>query len=107
MNYILRFLPQVENDAIAAYAWYESKSEGLGNDFLLTFYSNAEDIIYNPFLYLKAYRDFRRRLMKRFPYAIYYRIIGHQVVVFGVFHCARDPRTIYRQLRGRERLEGL
>jgi hypothetical protein len=26
MTYVLRFLPKVEEDAVAAYAWYEKKS---------------------------------------------------------------------------------
>jgi hypothetical protein len=26
MTYVLRFLPEVEEDAVAAYAWYEKKS---------------------------------------------------------------------------------
>jgi hypothetical protein len=30
MTYTLRFLPAVEEDAIGGYAWYESKSPGLG-----------------------------------------------------------------------------
>ena len=29
MTYVLRFLPEVEEDAIAAYAWYEEKAQGL------------------------------------------------------------------------------
>ena len=34
MTYTLRFLPQVEDDAVAAYEWYEGKLPGLGEDFL-------------------------------------------------------------------------
>lgn len=39
MTYTLRFLPEVEDDAIAAYMWYEEKSHGLGEDFLRMFYA--------------------------------------------------------------------
>ncbi len=34
MTYILHFLPEVEEDVIAGYLWYEGKSSGLGEDFL-------------------------------------------------------------------------
>jgi len=32
MTYELRFLPEVEEDVIAGYLWYEAKSSGLGED---------------------------------------------------------------------------
>jgi hypothetical protein len=38
MTYSLRFLPEVEEDVIAGYVWYEEKSKGLGEDFLRIFY---------------------------------------------------------------------
>jgi len=34
MKYDLRFLPEVEEDAIAGYSWYEEKAYGLGEEFL-------------------------------------------------------------------------
>ena len=73
MTYTLRFLPEVEDDAIAAYMWYEEKSHGLGEDFLRMFYAFSTEIQRNPLLYPEVYNKFRRRLLRRFPYAIYYR----------------------------------
>lgn len=102
MTYTLRFLPEVEQDAIGGYVWYESKSPGLGEEFLRIFYACAGDIPKNPLLYPKAHGEFRRRLLRRFPYAIYFVIKDDEVIVFGLFHCARDPRTIRMKLRDRE-----
>jgi hypothetical protein len=34
MIYSLLFLPEVEEDIIAGYVWYEGKSPGLGEEFL-------------------------------------------------------------------------
>ncbi len=61
MTYTLRFLPEVEEDAINGYVWYETKSRGLGEDFLRMFYACANEIPLNPLLYKKVYQDFRRR----------------------------------------------
>lgn len=102
MTYTLRFLPEVEQDAIGGYMWYESKSPGLGEEFLRIFYACAGDIPKNPLLYQKVHGEFRRRLLRRFPYAIYFVVKDDQVIVFGLFHCARDPRTIRMGLRDRE-----
>jgi toxin ParE1/3/4 len=105
MTYTLRFLPEVEQDAIGGYVWYESKSPGLGEEFLRIFYACAGDIPKNPLLYPKVHGEFRRRLLRRFPYAIYFVVKNDHVIVFGLFHCARDPRTIRMKLRDREELE--
>ena len=41
--------------------------------------------------------------MRRFPYAIYFMIEKDQIIVFGLFHCARDPRTIRTKLQYRKK----
>jgi len=103
MTYTLHFLPEVEEDVISGYIWYESKSPGLGEEFLRIFYACAGEIPKNPLLYPKVHGEFRRRLLRRFPYAIYFVIKDDQIIVFGIFHCARDPRTIRIKLRNRDK----
>lgn len=107
MTYTLRFLPKVEDDVIGGYVWYEAKSMGLGEEFLRMFYTCAGEIPRNPLLYPKVYGEFRRCLLRRFPYAIYFMIKDNQIIVFGTFHCARDPRTIRTKLRDRDETESL
>ena len=101
MSYVLRFLPEVQGDAVDGYGWYEDKVRGLGEEFLRMFYACAAEIPQNPLLYRKVYGEFRRRLMRRFPYAIYFQVEEGAVIVFGLFHCARNPQAIHRTLRGR------
>jgi len=102
MTYDLRFLPEVEEDVISGYSWYEDKAHGLGEEFLRIFYASANNLSRNPLLYQKVYGDFRRLLLRRFPYAIYFQIKENEIIVFGLFHCARDPRTIKLTLSNRE-----
>ena len=101
MIYSLRFLPELEEDVFNGYSWYEQKAPGLGEDFLKLFYEDSENLPKNPFLYPKIYGEFRRRLLRRFPYSIYYCAIESEVVVFGLFHCARDPISISEILDNR------
>ncbi len=101
MIYKLRFIPEIEDDVIDGYSWYENKAKGLGEEFLRLFYACANEIPRNPFIYQKAFGEFRRRLVRRFPYAIYYGIEQDEVVILGFFHCARDPRTIEKHLKER------
>jgi hypothetical protein len=102
MTYVLRFLSEVEDDAINGYIWYETKSYGLGDEFLRMFYACVGDILRNPLLYQKVHSEFRRCLLRRFPYAIYFIINNDQIMVTGLFHCARDPRDIESKLRDRK-----
>ena len=50
MSYSLSFRPEVENDDISGYAWYEEKATGLGEEFLRVFYACAREIQRNPLL---------------------------------------------------------
>lgn len=102
MTYTLYFLPEIEGDVIGGYGWYEARSPGLGEEFLRIFYACAEEIPRKPLIYPKIHNEFRRRLLRRFPYAVYFSINDERVIISGLFHCARDPRTIKMKLGTRE-----
>jgi len=104
MTYSLHFLPEVEQDALAGYQWYEKQSPGLGEDFLRVFYASASELPQNPLLYPQINDQFRRRLLKRFPYALYFTVENDKVIVVGLFHCARDPRGINKEIRDRKKI---
>ena len=105
MTYTLHVLPELEKDVITGYAWYEEKAPGLGEEFLRVFYACAGEISHNPLLYPKVYCEYRRRLLRRFPYAVYFRMKDSEIIVFGLFHCARDLHTIRAELRDRDESE--
>lgn len=102
MKYDLRFQPEVEADVKSGRAWYEGKSQGLGDEFLRIFYSSCYELARNPRIYPQVHRNIHRCLLRRFPYAIYFIIEREIVVVFGLFHCARDPRRLREALRNRQ-----
>ena len=102
MKYTLRFVPEIEEDITSGYTWYEAKSLGLGEEFIRMFYAYTGEITRNPMLYQRVHSRFRRCLLRRFPYAVYFTIEDDQIIVFGLFHCARDPRTIRAKLTGRK-----
>jgi len=66
------------------------------------FYAYASEVRENPLLYPIVYDKFQRYLLRRFPYAIYFREENDQIVVFGLFHCARDPQTVRTNLQDRD-----
>ena len=66
------------------------------------FYACSGDIPRNPLLYPKVHNEFRRCLLRRFPYAVYFTINNEQIIVAGLFHGARDPRAIESMLQDRK-----
>jgi hypothetical protein len=101
----LRFLPEVEEDALAAYTWYEGKARGLGDEFLRAFYACANKVLRSPLISPKVHQEFWRRLLRRFPYALYFTVKSGEILVIGLFHCARDPLGINAELSQRGGIE--
>jgi plasmid stabilization system protein ParE len=90
MQFIVRLAAAADIDD--AFLWYERQRPGLGHDFLAAAQASMDAIAEHPFRYAVVRRDTRRALIRRFPYAIYYRIYGDVVVVVACMHGRRSPR---------------
>ena len=89
MKLLLR--PAAAADLDQAYVWYESQQVGLGDEFLEAVIRVFDVLENSPRLFPVVHRDTRRALVKRFPYSIFYRLIGENAVVVACFHGSRDP----------------
>ena len=103
MKYPFHLRPELVEDAAAAFHWYEAASTGLGYEFLRFHFAALASIQRHPLAYRKVYRNFRRVLLRRFPYALYFTIEHRNVTVFLLIHLARDPAAIRRSLRQRRK----
>ena len=84
------FRPQAEDEVLEAREWYETRRSGLGKEFAQAVDETISRIIENPRAYPRAYKQTRRAVLSRFPYAVYYRIAGQEIVVQAV-HGRQDP----------------
>lgn len=82
--------PEAEADLVEAREWYDRQSDGLGADFLLCVEEVFQQIDRMPAIHQVVYQDVRKALTRRFPYVVYYRVEGEDVIVFAVLHCRRD-----------------
>lgn len=85
-------LPEAVADAAEAYQWYEQRGEGLGDRFLKCVGDCIERIQQQPELAERVYLDFRRILVRRFPYVIFYEFEADRIVIYSIFHSSQDPR---------------
>jgi plasmid stabilization system protein ParE len=72
--------------------WYEEQREGFGAEFLTAVDEVFDRIRETPELYAPEYKSVRRAGMDRFPYIVYYRLVGDTVEVIAVQHGSRSPR---------------
>ncbi len=87
----VRFLPAALDDAIASQSWYESQQQGLGQQFAIEVARGVQRISSEPLMQPAVYGSVRRLVLRRFPYAIYYRLDGEELLVIAV-HGRQDPR---------------
>lgn len=93
----LRLIPEAEFDLEEAHSWYVEQGRERGGQFLRAFGACATEIQRHPEAYALVDRAMRRALLRRFPYAVFFEATRTEVVVYAVFHCARDPRSWRRR----------
>jgi plasmid stabilization system protein ParE len=98
MNRDLVIRPEAEADLAEAYAWYEQRRQGLGQDLLREVERKLDNLQSLPESFPLVYKDVRRALTKRFPYGIYFLIDNARVVVLAIFHAKRDPKSWQRRV---------
>ncbi len=83
--------PEAEHDIAEAYGWHEGRRLGLGEDFLTCVDACIQALCRAPEIHAKVFANYRRSLVRRFPYAVFYEYEGDAITVYGVFHTAQDP----------------
>lgn len=101
MRFRLVVRPQVDDDLLAAEAWYEQQESGLGREFLRDAMEAMDRWLINPLIHQVRHRrrQVRWAYIGRFPYRLVFSVIDDTVVIYTVIHSARHDR------RWKERLE--
>ena len=88
----LRFARTARAEARDAESWYRALSGPLADGFVAELGAAAARIVENPLQFPVMFGDIRRARLRRFPYALFYRLDGETVYVVACFHGSRDPR---------------
>lgn len=73
-----------------AFQYYEAKSEGLGFEFMRSLDAALQFLRRNPLAYQKIYKETRRVLLRKFPYALFYIAEENRIIVIACFHQKRS-----------------
>ncbi len=98
MSYVVRLRPEADRDVAVAASWYEQQRPGLGQEFLDEFLAVSDRLSESPGIYPMVHRQTCRALLSRFPFGVFFRVLGMDVIIVAVMHASRSPN----RWRGRE-----
>ncbi len=99
MTYNIILSEIAEQEIRSIRQWYDAQTYQLGNHFILAIEDTFARIAWSPNIYpIVLFNQYRRVLIRRFPYWIYYRIEGDNIKISSVFHNSRSPEILYKQL---------
>ena len=91
MKLMVRFLPEALEDLLETQRWYASREAHLGQAFAEAIATAVERIAQDPATFPCVHGPVRRLVVRRFPYAVYFREVGDELVVLAI-HGRQDPR---------------
>ena len=84
--------PDAQIEIDEAIAWYESRQEGLGFDFINYLDGYFQTLKENYALFpIKRQPVYRELPLKRFPFVIIYEYLDNTTFVYSVFNTSQDP----------------
>ncbi|MFW8601596.1 type II toxin-antitoxin system RelE/ParE family toxin [Desulfobacterota bacterium M19] len=87
----VRFLTPAEIEMFEASAYYEMQATDLGSHFLDIIEEATNEIKENPRRWPEIDQEIRRRVVRRFPYSILYRIRADEIIIVAIMHQKQRP----------------
>ena len=89
---------EAESDFDTTFDWYEEQRAGLGIEFVSHVQAALDLIASRPEMFAPRAENVRRALVRRFPYAVYYRLEPDRIVVLAIVHTSRDSSVWLKRL---------
>lgn len=85
---------EAKRDLREAKSWYQNISPELKRDFVRRIDDALTLAKDRPLAFQIVHRTFRRVLVHRFPYAVFYHVGDDRIIIVAVLHQARDPELL-------------
>ncbi len=96
MNVELR--ADARNDLVVAAEFYEAQRPGLGDYFVDHLFEDLRQLEEEAGIHERVF-GLHRKLARRFPFAIYYRVQGTTIDVVAILDCRQEPEGTEKRLR--------
>ena len=93
----VRFLPEAVADLLETQRWYGRREPALARDFAETVAAGVQRMRHAPQSFPLVHGQLRRLVLSRFPYALYFREQGDEIIVLAL-HGHQDPRRWQRRI---------
>ncbi len=93
----IKILDDAMRDITDGFTFYEKQSEGLGNYFIDSIFSDIDSLLVYAGTHQKFFKKYYRLLSKRFPFAIYYRLVDDCIYVYAILDCRKKPAWIRKR----------
>ena len=91
------FLKPAKQDIDQAFIWYELRQPGLGDEFLKEVEKSVDFIKMSPRAFPRKYKSLRVKLLKRYPYALFYNVEDKvNVRIYACLHLRRNLSQILK-----------
>jgi len=92
VKWVVFIRPRAEEDIFEARNWYDQQQANLGSRFLHEVSRAIKVLETDATRFPIYYKGFRRILLPRFPYKLFYLIEGNRAIIFRVLHAKRNHR---------------
>jgi len=89
----LEVRPEAELDVLHAASWYDRGRESLGSEFVNELRATFARIEAGPLRFPLVFGNFRRALLHRFPFGVFFVVEEDRATVLAVMHLHRDPNA--------------
>jgi len=90
----LAYSGRAKREIETAFLWYERQQTGLGQDFLDCLEIAIRHIVGFPESCPILYSHFRRFVIRRFPFSIFFTMEAKGIIVHAVFDNRQDPAKL-------------
>ena len=86
----ISFRPEIEGDLRSGSDWYNSKRDGLGDEFIDDYWDAIDAIADRPLSFATAANGLRPCRLSRFSYIVHFRVFDRDILIVAVMSGVRD-----------------
>ena len=94
----VQFRPAASQDVLQAVDWYEAQLPGLGGHFFEDLDRALSRIEASRGQFPSAYRNAHRALLRKFPYAVFFKTYEDRTLVVAVADLRRESKRWQRRI---------
>lgn len=90
-GYLVEIAPGAEHDIEDGFRWYRERNALVADGFRIEVFETIDKIGASPLSRPPDDDGNRHRVLRRFPYSVYYEVVESTVTVLAVAHHRREP----------------